>query len=255
MPLPRSYKTEAIVLRHYKLGEADRIITLFTPYHGKLRAVAKGARRPKSKLAGHLELLTHCQVMLAQGRNLDIVTQAQTIESYLPLREDLQRVGGGVYLAELVDGFTEGGVENQALFGLLRFGLGLMATEAKIELAMRYFEVRLLQNLGYSPELYRCLSCQRSLEPGVNFFSASGGGVLCPACADTEAVVRPLSLSALKVLRYMEREDWTAVRRLRWEPELAREMERLMREYLSYRLEREVKTLAFLDGLRRKSGP
>ena len=252
MPRPRSYKTEAIVLRHHKLGEADRIVTLLTPGLGKLRAVAKGARRPKSKLAGHLELLTHCQVMLAQGRNLDVVTQAQTIESYLPLREDLWRAGCGLYLAELVDSFSEEAAESRAVFGLLRHGLGLMASEAKTELATRYFELRLLQTLGYGPELYRCLSCQQLVEPGVNFFSASGGGVLCPACADTEPLARPLSLAALKVLRYMEREDWTEVRRLRWEPGgLARELERLMREYLGYLLEKEVKSVAFLNSLQR----
>src|SRR3989304_4519194 len=106
MPIPRLYKTEAVVVRAMDLGEADRILTLLTPGLGKLRAVAKGVRRSQSKLGGHLDLLTRSSVMVARGKNLDIITQAQGLDSFLPLRNDLMRLGCGLYAAELAERFT-----------------------------------------------------------------------------------------------------------------------------------------------------
>src|SRR4030043_638769 len=119
MKLPRVYQTEALIIKRIDLGEADRILTLYTPELGKLKAVAKGTRRPQSKLGGHVELLTHSLLLLAKGRNLDIITQAQTINSFLPLRDDLKRMSCGLYISELVDYFTEEDIENLKLFHLL----------------------------------------------------------------------------------------------------------------------------------------
>ena len=103
----RVYKTEGIVLRHGDMGEADRLITLFTPYRGKLRAVAKGARRPTSKLAGHIEQFTHTNVLIARGRSLDLITQAQSLHSFIAIRENLRLVLYASYAVELVDRSTE----------------------------------------------------------------------------------------------------------------------------------------------------
>src|SRR5260370_192867 len=117
----RSYSTEAIVLKHSDLGEADRIVTLFTPYKGKIRALAKGIRRPVSKKGGHLELVYHSQLQLATARNLDIVTQAQEIESFAHLRSgsELWHMTCGFYVAELVDRFIEDETQHFDVFTLL----------------------------------------------------------------------------------------------------------------------------------------
>ena len=119
MSRPRNYQTEAVIIKKTKLGEADRILTLYTPDMGKIQAVAKGVRRPKSKLAGHLELLTHSQVTLARGRNLDTITGSQTIDAFLPLKTDLWLTSYGLYVIELVNQFTADHVEDEALFRLL----------------------------------------------------------------------------------------------------------------------------------------
>jgi DNA repair protein RecO (recombination protein O) len=108
-PRLRLHKTEAIVLKQMDLGEGDRIVTFYTPGQGKLRAVAKGIRKPKSRLAGHLEPLTRCRVLVHKGRELESVSQSETIESNLPLREDLRLLTSGVYMAELVERFTQEG--------------------------------------------------------------------------------------------------------------------------------------------------
>src|SRR3972149_11627442 len=99
---PREYKTEAIVIRKTKLGEADTILTFFTPHLGKIQGFARSLRKPKSKLAGHLELLTYSQVCFARGRNIDTITGSQTINSFLSIRNDLWLTSCGIYFAELV---------------------------------------------------------------------------------------------------------------------------------------------------------
>src|SRR5260370_20148092 len=114
-----SYSTEAIVLKRSDLGEADRIVTLFTPHKGKFRAIAKGSRRPVSKLAGHLELLSRSQLQIGLGRNLDIVTQAEVRENFLRLRTELWHMTCGFYLVELVDRFVEERVQHADIYMLL----------------------------------------------------------------------------------------------------------------------------------------
>ncbi len=252
MTLPKVYKTEAIVLKRMNLGEADRILTLYSPNLGKFRAIAKGVRRPKSKMGGHLELLTHSALMLARGQNLDIITQSQTIDSFLPLREDLWRVSMALYAAELVDQFAAERVENRPLYRLFVNTLRWICEAQDVELTLRYFELNLLTHLGYKPQLDQCLGCKKSLEPRTNFFSASSGGVLCPQCQEKEPLAHPISLDALKVMRFLEKSDYATASKLKLSAELSRELEQLMRHYIRYLLEREVKSVEFLDRLRRE---
>jgi DNA repair protein RecO (recombination protein O) len=113
------YKTEAIVLKRSDLGEADRLLALFTPHLGRIRAVAKGARKTTSRLGGHVELFTHVQLMIARGRNLDYVTQAQTLNPFISIRDDLVLMGHACYLAELVDQIAGEHITNEALYALL----------------------------------------------------------------------------------------------------------------------------------------
>jgi DNA repair protein RecO (recombination protein O) len=253
MTTPKTYKTEAIVLKRTNLGEADRILTLYTPNLGKLRAVAKGVRRPKSKLGGHLETLTHSALMLASGKNLDIITQAESIDSFLPLRGDLWRSSTAVYAAELVNQFTPEHVENRPVYKLLLDTLHRICVAQDVELTLRYFELNLFTHLGYKPELDRCLSCNTSLEPMTNFFSASAGGVLCPRCREKEHLAQPISLNALKVMRFVAKSEYTKASKLKLNAGLSRELEQLMRHYVRYLLEQEVKSVEFLDRLRREA--
>ncbi len=250
MSKPRNYQTEAIIIKKIKLGEADRILTLYTPHLGKIRAVAKGGRRPRSKLAGHLELLTHSQVSLARGRNLDTITGSQTINSFLPLKSDLELTSRALYATELVDQFTADEVENHPLFQLLLDTMHQLCQVTNNELVLRYFELQLLNKVGYRPQLQQCVSCHRPLEPTTNSFSSSAGGVLCPVCSQSQPLTYPLSVNALKVLRLLQNSDFNTASRLRMDSELAHQLAGVMRGYLIYLLEREVKSVAWLDTLR-----
>ena len=254
MTKPRVYKTEAIILKRSNLGEADIIVTLYTPNFGKIRAVAKGARKPKSKLGGHLDLLTRSALLLAQGQNLDVVTQAQAIESILPLRKDLERTSCGIYIAELVNQFTPEHVENYGVYRLLGDTLVWLCESRSNELVLRYFELHLMSHLGYKPELQRCISCRSSLTQSNNMFSASGGGILCPDCNLKESMARLVSVDAIKVMRYLLSNNSTEAAKLRINSTLSYELEQLMREFIRYHLEREVKSLDLLDRLRGESG-
>jgi DNA repair protein RecO (recombination protein O) len=252
MTTPRIYKTEAIILRQRKLGEAGKIVTLYTPNYGKLDAVAKGVRRPKSRLGGHLEVLTHAAVMLAQGRNLDIVSQAQTLESFAPLRADLHRLSRALYAAELVDRFSPEGAESYHVFQLLLTTLRRLSKARNVDVVLRHLEMQLLTLSGFQPQLARCVNCERALAATPNYFGAVAGGVVCPSCGPDTAGSRSLSVNALKVMRLLQKAGFAEVSRVRMSPALAQEVEMHLRAYLIHVLERDVRSAAFIDRLRRE---
>jgi DNA repair protein RecO (recombination protein O) len=228
------------------------MVTFYTAELGKLKAVAKGVRKPGSKLRGRVELFTHSSLLLARGRSIDIVTQGETISSFLPLKTDIHRSGYSFYIAELVDRFTAEHVENQPLFDLLVATLDRLCYAKDPDLLLRYFEVNLIQSLGYRPNMYRCISCNVLLRPVVNSFSPSGGGTLCPACVDTEPIARPISVDAIKVLRLLQGADYDTASRVKIERPLAIEVEHVMRSYIEYLLEGRVRSAAWLERLKRE---
>jgi DNA repair protein RecO (recombination protein O) len=251
----RLYRVEAIVLRRTDIGEADRLLTVLTAERGKLHLLAKGVRKTLSRKAGHVELFMHSTFLVAKGRTWDIVTQADTIESYLPLRQDLLRTTYAHYVAELVDRLSGEADESRSLFDLLRATLSRLSEGNDPYLAVRFFELRLLAWAGYQPQLFLCVRCQRSLEPVMNnCFSFEDGGVLCPRCSEGLVQAEPLSLNTLKVLRFLQTREYEVVRRLRLNPGLRTEVERLLYRYIVYVLERNLKSVEFLWNLRRQIG-
>jgi len=253
MPKPRTYQTEAVIIKKTKLREADVIFTLYTPHLGKVQAFAKSVRKTRSKMAGHLELLTHSQVSLARGRNLDTIIGSQTINGFLPLKSDLWLTSCGLYILELVNQFTADNVENLSLFRLLLATMEQLCRTENRDLTLRYFELHLLDESGYRPQLHQCVSCQKPLEPVVNSFSPAAGGMLCPDCAASHSSGQPLSVNALKVLRLLQDSDYSTVDRLKIDEGLARELERMLAGYLRHLLEREVKSATWLDTLREQT--
>jgi DNA repair protein RecO (recombination protein O) len=254
MPEPRNYQTDAIIIKKIKLGEADRILTLYTADHGKLEAVAKGVRRPKSKMAGHLELLTYSQIRLARGRNLDTIIGSQTIDAFMPLKNDLWLISYGLYVAELINQFTAVHIENPPLFQLLLETLRNLSQAVNPELTLRYFELHLLEIVGYRPQLLECVACRTELTPVVNTFCSPAGGILCPNCKQTHASGFSISVDSLKVLRLLQRSEFNIVPRLKIGPDLAQEIKGILASYIRYLLERDVKSATWLDTLREQIG-
>ncbi len=250
MPDLRNYQTEAIIIKKTKLGEADRILTLYTPHLGKIQAVAKGVRRPRSKMAGHLELLTHSLISLARGRNLDIITGGQTINSFLLLKNDLLLTSCGLYVSELINQFTAEHIENYPLFQLMLETMQQLCQAKNKELVLRYFELQLLDKVGYRPQLRECVSCHLPLTPVINSFCPGVGGMLCTDCSTSQPASYLLSVNTQKVLRLLQTSDFSTVNRLKIDSELSDDLEKVMSHYLQYLLEREVKSATWLSTLK-----
>lgn len=244
------YRTEAIVLKRSDFGEADRIITLYTPHLGKVRAIAKGVRRPKSRLGGHVELFIHSKMLIAKGRNLDIITQSENINSFIRLREDLHRTSYAYYVGELLDQFTEDRLENYPAYELLLKTFERIADGRDPELAARHFEIQFLGYVGYRPQLHTCVRCNTVVGPTSNFFSSAAGGVLCLNCGQGDALARGLTVNGFKMLRLLQSGDYATASRVRLDPALRRELQSTMRNYIEFILERQLKSTGFLDLLR-----
>jgi DNA repair protein RecO (recombination protein O) len=253
MSRERSYRAEAVVLRRTDFGEADRLLTLYSREFGKIKAVAKGARKPQSRKTGHVELFMRTQFLLAKGRDIDVVTQAEMIEAYPALRDDLVRSTYASYAVELLDRFTAEEDRDVAKYELLCRALGWLAEGGNLLVAARYYELRLLSLAGYQPQLFYCLQCAEPIQEQDQWFSVEHGGLLCPNCHTQDRQARPVSAAGIKVLRYLQTRQWEAVRGLQLRRPLHGEIETLMHHYLTFTLERNLKSVDFLHRLRQEA--
>ncbi len=247
MPEFHSFRAASVVLRHSDWGEADRLLVLYTRERGKVRAIVKGARKLTSRKAGHLEPFTHVTLQLAKGRDLLIVTQAETVNAFLKLHENLVKTGYAAYVIELLDRFTyeeEGG--NPTLFKLLVETLDRIEKEKDSWLSVRYYEMRLLDFIGFRPQLFECANCGREILAEDQFFSFKAGGAICPRCGQGLPNLARISLEALKYLRHFQRSGYRAASRARPSHEVQKEAETLMQGYFTYLLERELNTPGFI---------
>ncbi|ADJ25775.1 DNA repair protein RecO [Dehalogenimonas lykanthroporepellens BL-DC-9] len=245
---PRELKTPAIVIRRARLKEADRIITFFTRELGRVSALARGVRKPSSRLAGHLEPLNHTDLTLAMGKALPTIIGSQTLNPHLCLRSSLERTSYALYFAELVARFTPEEEANRRVFDLLAEALDAACDADNLELLARYFEVNLLAALGYQPRLGACLDCGKALKTETNYFANSLGGVLCPQCA-SRAPVAPVSVNALKVLRFLDDHSLEQSARLILDDGLNREIRQLLGAYLRFLLEKDIRSGSWLHHL------
>jgi DNA repair protein RecO (recombination protein O) len=251
MSRERVYRAEAVILKRSDIGEADRLLTIYTPSLGKLRVTAKGVRKTQSRKSGHVELFTHSHLMLARARTFDIVTQADTIEPFLGLRADLERTAYTYYVAELVDQFAEEALENKPIFDLLLSVFRWLGETPDLWLTTRFFEMQLLGYFGYQPQLHYCVHGEEPIEPVDSFFDPSRGGVVCPRHGESAREARPLSLNALKSLRYLQGHEYEEAMRLKLTQTTRAEVEAHMLRYITYLLERRLRSTEFLHLLER----
>ncbi len=194
-----SYNVRAINISSFNLGEADRVLTIFTPEKGVLKAVAKGARKPGSKMSGRADILCVNHLHLSSGRSFEIITQAQSIESFSALRSDLSSLTYALYYAELSSAFAAGLNEDcQSYFDYLLAALKNLANRiANPLLLCMEFELGLLEYLGYKPELTFCIACRDVLnEYNLSRFVLELGGIVCKACFRKERSGLPASANA-----------------------------------------------------------
>ena len=257
MARPRTYRCEAVVLKSAPMGEGGLLVTLYSASSGKLRAVVRGARKPSSRMVGHLEPLNRAELSLARSRpgGIDTITQAQVLEGFAPLKASLEGVSRGIYLAELIDGYGVEGSSNPELNSVLLDTLRALNDSPHADLALRYFELHLLKCSGFMPELYRCVECGDPLEPEKHLYSPEAGGTLCTRCTPTGVRIMRLTVQALKVLRYLDRTTLHEISKLHTGAGLDGDLKELLSATVTYWLDNEIRSKRFMEHLERASGP
>jgi DNA repair protein RecO (recombination protein O) len=232
------YRDSGVVLRTYRLGEADRIVVLMTAQHGKVRAVAKGVRKPKSRFGGRLEPLSHVAMLLYEGRQLDIVSQADSLDHFRAVREDLDRLTRAMALLEVVDQVAQEREANTRLYQMLVGALRTLAAQPA-PLLVPAFYWKVLAAEGMRPELDACVSCG---SPGpLVAFDVGEGGVLCRTCRRGRAI----SDDAVALLRRLLGGDLVGVLAEPASP-VTHEVAVLATEAMEHHLERRLRAVTLL---------
>ena len=238
--MPGIYKDEGIVLKTIKLGEADRIVTLFTRYHGKVRAVAKGIRKTKSRFGGRLEPFTRVQLMIYRGRrDLDTITSADIVTSFHEVRDDYERLTAASALVELVEKITPDRERALPTYALLLSGLTALAEDRGVSV-LPAFVVKLLSISGFHPQLSSCAGC--GADSGLVGFSPEIGGALCSDCWAEDPQAFRLGEDRLVLLSHLLSADFGE----RAEPPVVIEITDALRRYAEYHLERPLRSLQLI---------
>jgi DNA repair protein RecO (recombination protein O) len=236
------YRDQGVVLRTYRLGEADRIVVIATRTSGKVRAVAKGVRKTKSKFGGRLEPVSHVALQLYEGRELDIVTQAEVIDHFRAIREDLERLTKATTLLEAVDQVAQEGEPNARLYAMLVGALRSLAAHDSALLVPAFFW-KLLALEGAQPILDECAACGATgATHELVAFDLADGGTLCRSCRRG----MPISPDALALIRRILGGDLAAVLRDDTGP-VAHDVGALATRALEFHLERRLRSPGVLD--------
>ncbi len=239
-----SYRAEAIVLRTHKLGEADRIITLLSRERGKIRAVAKGVRRTKSKFGSRLEPFSRVDLLVHEGKNLDIITQAESLNAYgQDLANDYMRWTAGQTILETADRLTsEEGISSESQYLLLVGALRTLASaEHEASMVLDAYLLRSLSLAGYAPSLDACVTC--GVLPDAPFFHIPSGGVLCGEHR-LPGSVAPKE-EAIALLQSLMSGDWPHADST--ETAIRREVSGVVAAYTQWHLERSLRSLPMVD--------
>lgn len=242
--MPGYYATRGYVVKRFNLGEADRIITFVTPDHGKLKAVARGVRRMKSKLAGHLELFSHVELQIATGKSLDVITSAKLIET--PPELDYDQLAVAYLYAQMLDKLIDDGDAPEGIYMITQMALEDLVGQGASSLAELYFKLRLAAVLGYQPELAACVRCGASGPEFNYFFEPSLGGIVDEACRLPGGM--PMSHDAIKLWRAILSLSLANVRRIAGAEALAVETVPICNAFYDYNFDRRFTAADVLQG-------
>jgi DNA repair protein RecO (recombination protein O) len=254
------FRTEAIVTRSLPYGESDRILTFFTRDFGKLKGVAKGARRSRKRFQNALGLFTYLRLIFfdREGMGLVRVEGADVLHGFPNIRESLKRFYYGSYYLELINEMAGEREANQEAFELLFSFLSDLELEEPKEEWLRMFEVRILSLFGYRPHLIRCGLCQREWkelegEPHL-FFSIEKGSLVCGPCSKGYNNLYPLSLGTARLIDEISQLDLKRLSRLRFTPQALTESREFLPRFVEHELGKELKSLKTLKSLKEMSG-
>lgn len=242
------YRSNAFVLRTYKLGESDQIVVLFTEDYGKVRAVARRSRRGRRQAASYCEPLTliHAILFGRPSQSLHRLNSVDIVTSFRALREDFAVMHGGLYMTELIDATTREREPAPELFALLCAGLEQLTQAVRVDALLRLFEVQLLALVGYAPQLFYCARCTRDIDAEATAFSPYFGGLVCQRCRGDGRQTQSLQPATLDYLRLAVAGGGDEAPAWPQEPSVRQEIEQVLHAHLTARLGRELKSYAFL---------
>jgi DNA repair protein RecO (recombination protein O) len=243
----RVYRVEAVVLRRLSTGETDRVVSLFTRERGKVSAIAKGARGPRSRLGGVTEPFTYFHGLLAVGQNLDVLTQAEVQDAFADLRKDLTRIGYASYFVEVVDAGVEERQAAPELWDLLVAALSTLTRSTTPDVLARAFELHAMRAIGYEPHLYRCVADEAPAEAPGAAFHPLRGGILCARCARSTPGTVALGPETLPAMRELTRAPFMAAAQAALPERVRRELTRCLLPFVRHHLEAPLRSLQFLD--------
>lgn len=244
-------KTHAIVIRSFSLGEYDKIITLYTANFGKVRAVARGSRRPKNRFGGSLELF-NCGMLVFFERphkDLQIINNFDLIDTFDDIKADFDRTAYACYLAELVDSIESEHSADENIFNLLRYAFNTLGDVADLRLFARAFELKFLDLAGYAPQLSYCVVCDLPTEHHPLHFSPRLGGLLCGECLGMDTDARTIVRGSCELMKHLRKSDLADLNRLRASERNHSEIKLVLSRFIAYHTERTLKSLAFIENI------
>jgi len=248
------HRTEAIVLRLLDYGESDRIVTFCTAGYGKIRGIAKGARRSRKRFANVLEPFC-CSHLLFSRRGPDslaLIDSSEVISHFPQIRTDLEKTLSASYLIDLTDQFTPDDKKSEAIFKLLYDFLFLIEERPAAESILRFFEIRLLKLSGYDPVLDHCLACKRPVgNESAYRFSATAGGLTCTGCRPAGEDSIPVSLGTIRTLLLGREAQIDRLGNILLSGQSAVESRQILAHFIRHILGRELKSLHVLNEIRR----
>ena len=244
-----TFREEGVVVRKRDYGEADKILTIYTRDRGRITVFAPGARKVTSRKTSATELFTHGIYFLAKGKNIDVLTEWEILNSFYQLRDDLNKAALSFYLAELLNAFVTDGQPNYPMYRLFLESMSLLArAKENRELWVRAFEVKSLVQQGFGPELFQCASCARPLS-AEKYFQVGSGGTVCRDCFEDGLM---LTEDQLRFIRNLARLNWNELSRLRYEEHHLEDSEEIVSHYLRGVLERELEAADFVKTARQE---
>jgi len=247
-------KTPAFVIHFLNYGESDRIVTFFTREFGKVKGIAKGARRSRKRFSNAIEPFSHATILFSRRdeNSLAVIENCDVLNHYPKIRADLARTMRASYMVELVDRFTAEGKKSAAIFQLLEGFLGLLEAGHGAEETTLFFELRLLTLSGYEPMLEQCILCGTTIdETGAALFDTARGGIRCSKCSRGEEGCIPVSTGTVKTLLMGNGMAPDHIPRLILSENAIRESSRILRHFIRHTLGREPRSLQVLDEIKK----
>ena len=243
-------KTEAIVLSRREFRETSLIVDFYTRDFGRLSGLIKGIRDEPQKFASNFEQFSHNEIIFYQKRNssLHLVSQADKLNNFEGLKQNIDRVGMASYMLELVSVTMAAEDKNEQVFDLLNICLKELEISINPDKVMTIFKIKMLALSGFKPHFDSCVSCSSRIL-GESKFSLMLGGLLCSGCFKKDVAARSIFRGTVASILHIEKNDFTANLKLGMNPQIKRELEIILNAFLNFHLEKELKSQKVLRNL------